>query len=168
MHCGAIILGREGRPVYQNPLGHTSMPSIRIISMSTAGRFICRAQEPRHTQHGLRLGWPTVLGHMLSEVLFDRASFYVKLCNAFLKISTTDKDGSPEGVATIMYRLCLIERKEVLRADRSNYTHIFQYLFISWALCTSLCGKLLVHVLRSRRRCTVLLAVKWHGIIRGQ
>lgn len=38
---GAIILGREGRRVYQNPLGHTSMPSIRIISMSTGTRFIC-------------------------------------------------------------------------------------------------------------------------------
>lgn len=57
MRCGAIILGCEGRPVYQNPLGHTSMPSIRIISMSTAARFICCVQRrgPYAVQFEVRL-----------------------------------------------------------------------------------------------------------------
>lgn len=77
MRCGAIILGREGRPVYQNPLGHTSMPSIRIISMSTAARFICRVQKRRRTEHDLRLGLTGIdaARSLFSAFPFDCISF---------------------------------------------------------------------------------------------
>ena len=78
MRCSAIILGREGRPVYQNPLSHTSMPSIRIISMSTAGCFICRLQKPRYTQH--KLGSPALLGYVLLAIPFDCISFGTEEC----------------------------------------------------------------------------------------
>lgn len=59
MRDGAIIHGREGRRVYQNPFGHTSMPSIRIISMSTDSLVLfatCKSEGVRAAIRDLTLG----------------------------------------------------------------------------------------------------------------